>query len=338
MIKFKSFITRSTMFYSDLVKPKSIIKRNSLVDPTTSKPYMLFRSSYLSESYENLFLYPREAISQSLLLDPGQYTISCSGGSIEIFEKGIAVAGTPFLLELENQEEIFFIMSNDCYRPSIYEGRIKHPYNDSIRMENTLTFPKSIWQERELSYLQKISILPLSVEYVFVDGEEVPFEDSTFFVGWSDESKKIPFVLTDDNELFLEDQNGILGWYDLFQGAVLISYIKSPNLGSFNSDDLFPIASFYKDSDNYLAVNFRQDNWIFLMGKINGVSIEENLGYIEESKEKLYFFLGDSHVYIHTQNRLYDFFYEDLFKFEKLYVGFDGFNNYYNNIVEGVVI
>lgn len=335
MIRFKSFLTKSSMIYTNLIRTRAIIQRNQIVSPRRSKAMTLSQSSFLSQDYENLFLYSREAQSQNLLLSAGFYVVSCLGGSIEIFERGTVEAGEHFLLELLEEEEIFFIMSSDCYKPSIYEGKTKFPYTETITSANYLEFPKEVWTENRISYLQSLGSIPLEVEYIYVDGTLIGSKDDP---GWSSKEKTISYVFIDDQGIMISDDFGIFGWYDNFKSAVQISYLRNRMLGSFDLNLYSTLCSYWKDIQNYIAVVVKGNDQLFLRGKIDGAPFIHSLGMIEQIRDSGMVFLSENHVYCYFQKRLYDFYFPFMFQFEKLYIGFDGITNYYNNVVEGVIV
>lgn len=335
MIKTKGFLNKSKMF-SSLFHEHPMVSRGVMVKPSLSGFDISPQSSYLSEPINNLFLYPEEPISQSVMLETGTYAVQCERGSILIFEKGECTSVTPFIFTISDNEEVFFTFSIDCYKPSLYKSVCKHPYVRDLRPANFLSFPRSFWNSRELSYFHSNVKVPYEIEHLYINGVEQEFSENTVFLGWGNSDMLTELVWVDEMEMYLDDDLAIYGWYEEFFGAVQLTYHFPEKYRSVDGSGQ-TLVSIYKDSLNHLSVKFRGIQ-ISLEGMVNGIAFQESLGVLTNLKDKTSLFVSGNNIYIFIQRSMYKWTFSEFFLFDSLFVGFNGMQNYLNSLVTEVIV
>ena len=334
MIKAKGFLNKSSMF-SSLFQEHPMISRGVMVRPSISGFETLSNSSYLSEPINNLFLYPEEPVSQSLILGVGTYVVHCERGSISVFEKGEATY-VPLFFTVSEEEEVFFTLSTDCYKPFLCKSVFRHPYVRDFRSDNYLEFPRSFWNTRTLSYFHSGIKTPYEIEHLYIDGIEQEFSDGTVFLGWGNSDMVTELIWIDEMEMYLDDDLGIYGWYEEFFGAIQLTYDYPERYRAVDGSGQ-TLVSLYKDSSNHLSVKFRGLQ-ISLEGMVNGSEFQESLGVVSNIKDKASLFVSGNNIYIFIQRSMYKWTFSEFFLFDSLFVGFNGMQNYLNSLVTEVIV
>lgn len=336
MIKIRSFLTKSNVMYPNLIQVHPVVSRRVMITPSLHRSEMLPQSSYLAEPLNNLFLYPEYPESQSLLLSVGTYIVQCQDGEIEVFEKGTVTNTSPVIFTLSDDEEVFFTVSQDCYKPSLYKSVVKHPFVLDSRGANYLIFPRSTWGDKSISYLENSPRTPYEIEHLYVNGGEQILEDTTIFLGWNEPSLLTSLIWVDELEMFLDDDTAYFGWYENFQGAIQLSY-SYPERYRATDGSAQTLVSIRKDSDNYLSVVFR-GTIISLEGKVEGTLYQENLGTVVSDNDKMSLYVGQDDIYVFVQRNMYKWSIPELFQFNTLFVGYNGSNSYFNGLVTEVIV
>ncbi len=314
MIRIEHPSNISNVITQGIIEKHQIITRRSIVSNSLIEIEYYPGNSYLHSSYENLFLNSDIINDQSLVLNSGIYIVSCKEGTITIPFHGAVSKTEPFVLRLDETEEVFFTFSNDCKKPMIVKDFFNHTYIVVQSIPNFIEFEKEIWDDsRAIKSL--LDYADTSWEDNFLGGVILDFHYL---------NTNVPALMT--SFYFLDDEEETL------------SNEENYAIGCYEDSPAQSIISFYKDENNFLSININADFSLELNGKNSSVEVSEDLGILLQERDQIYFFFAESTVYIKIQNQEYIINFESLFEFLKVFIGFNGINNYLNNGVIGVRI
>lgn len=268
----------------------------------------LDQSSFLCGGYENLFIDSEYPVSQSLMLHPGRYLVNCMAGTITVaFYDLVAGPFYPARLVIEEETEVFFIFSEDCDNPSLYESEFILPYTPGLARQNIVEIPVGALNGR------------LSISLSCVGLNRTGWFESVYFV--------------DTDRVYASFDDLVLGTYygpalssvELLQVIDMSTIVKST------------VASYYTDENNYLALYILPNYATMMYGKVAGVEVRHILEPLNSQTAVMSFVIIGTTVTINMQGT--QFMIEVpgiLVPFETVYIGYDGVGSYLNNRITGI--
>lgn len=341
MIKLEYLSKISSVISEDIVST-TIVRRNSIIRPLSRRVGYLSESSFLGKRYENLFLYPLDIQDQSLVLSAGDYIVQCDSGYIDISFFSRVYAKDPYHLSLSEETEVFFLFSKDCVKPSIYKEFLVLPFVENFSVPNYLNFSyseissrltqeayRSIWMSRFRNYIDTIdSSKEIPYGSLFVGAVSAKLEFDTIY-GWF-----FSYGHIDDGTTFLCDSDSCIGDYRS------LDYLSEPYFQTADlvGIDISVLFSFYKDSDNFISLVILPNYMGALIGKNSGEEFRYSLCGMSNFSDTPIMMIDGDLISVGFQNQQFLFEISSLFRYEILYIGYDGVSNYLNNKISGVYL